>query len=184
MRRLVTVLVALSGLMAAPAQAAPRLLPHQAPLDLNEASAAWILTSTALVLMMTLPGLALFYGGMVRRKNVIGMIAQSTAAMGVVAVLWFVAGHSLAFGQGSGPLDALVGGFDAALLLGLSPSTAHGVAPALPEYLWVAYQMTFAIITPALIAGAFAERMKFSASLLFFGLWHLIVYAPICHQVW
>jgi len=184
MRRLVTVLVALSGLMAAPAQAAPRLLPHQAPLDLNEASAAWILTSTALVLMMTLPGLALFYGGMVRRKNVIGMIAQSTAAMGLVAVLWFVAGYSLAFGQGSGPLDALVGGFDAALLLGLSPSTAHGVAPALPEYLWVAYQMTFAIITPALIAGAFAERMKFSASLLFFGLWHLIVYAPICHQVW
>jgi Amt family ammonium transporter len=156
------------------------LLPHQAALQIDPAATGWILTSTALVLMMTLPGLALFYGGMVRRKNVIGAIAHSTAAFMVVTVLWFAVGYSLSFGSG----NALIGGFDAAFLNGVRVDTAHALAPALPEFLWVAYQLTFAIITPALIAGAFAERMKFSASLLFFALWHLIVYAPIAHQVW
>jgi len=156
------------------------LLPHQAVLEIDPAATGWILTSTALVLMMTLPGLALFYGGMVRRKNVIGAIAHSTAAFMVVTVLWFAVGYSLSFGSA----NALIGGLDAALLNGVRIDTAHSLAPALPEFLWVAYQLTFAIITPALIAGAFAERMKFSASLLFFALWHLIVYAPIAHQVW
>jgi Amt family ammonium transporter len=156
------------------------LLPHQAALQIDPAATGWILTSTALVLMMTLPGLALFYGGMVRRKNVIGAVAHSTAAFMVVTVLWFAVGYSLSFGSG----NALIGGLDAAFLNGVRIDTAHALAPALPEFLWVAYQLTFAIITPALIAGAFAERMKFTASLLFFALWHLIVYAPVAHQVW
>lgn len=172
--------------LAAPtvAAAAPALLSHQVPLELNEASSAWILTSTALVLMMTLPGLALFYGGMVRRKNVIATLAHSTAAFAIVTVLWFAVGYSLSFGSSGPATNGFVGGLEAAWLNGVTPATAHGLAPSLPEFLWIAYQLTFAVITPALIAGAFAERIKFSASILFFFLWHLLVYAPICHQVW
>ena len=102
----------------------------------------------------------------------------------IVTVLWFVAGYSLSFGTSAPATNGLIGGLQAIFLDGVRVDTAHSLAPGLPEYLWIAYQLTFAIITPALIAGAFAERMKFSASLLFFGLWHLIVYAPICHQVW
>jgi len=176
------------GLVAGPVlaatPAAPALLAHQTPLVLNEAASAWILTSTTLVLLMTLPGLALFYGGMVRRKNVLSTIAHSTAAMVIVTVLWFIAGYSLSFGTSGAPTNGFIGGLQAAFLNGVTPTTAHSLAPGLPEFLWIAYQLTFAIITPALIAGAFAERMKFSASILFFFLWHLIVYAPICHQVW
>ena len=184
-RLLAAPLAIVAGLAAAPAAAAaPALLSHQVPLDLNEASSAWILTSTALVLMMTLPGLALFYGGMVRRKNVIATLAHSTAAFAVVTVLWFAAGYSLSFGASGATTDAFVGGLEAAFLNGVTPATAHALAPGLPEFLWIAYQLTFAVITPALIAGAFAERIKFSASILFFFLWHLLVYAPICHQVW
>ncbi|RZJ02822.1 MAG: ammonium transporter [Brevundimonas sp.] len=160
------------------------LLAHQVPLVLNEASSAWILTSTALVLLMTLPGLALFYGGMVRRKNVIATIAHSTAALAIVTVLWFVVGYSLSFGSSGPAANGFIGGLQAAFLNGVTPTTAHSLAPGLPEFLWIAYQLTFAIITPALIAGAFAERIKFSASILFFFLWHLLVYVPICHQVW
>ncbi|MDQ8029217.1 MAG: ammonium transporter, partial [Brevundimonas sp.] len=171
---------------ASPALAAPTapLLAHQAPLELNEASSAWILTSTALVLLMTLPGLALFYGGMVRRKNVIATIAHSTAALAIVTVLWFVVGYSLSFGVSGEATNPYIGSLEALFLNGVTPTTAFAAAPGLPEFLWIAYQLTFAIITPALIAGAFAERIKFSASILFFFLWHLIVYAPICHQVW
>jgi Amt family ammonium transporter len=175
---------ALLALSALPASAAPALLAHQAVLDLNSGASAWLLTSTALVLMMTLPGLALFYGGMVRKKNIISVIAQSTAAFAVVSVLWFIAGYSLAFGKGPDAVNGYIGGLQAAFLNGVGATTAHSLLPGIPELLFVSFQMTFAIITPALIAGAFAERMKFSASLLFFGLWHLIVYAPICHQVW
>ena len=176
---------ALLALSAFPASAAaPALLGHQAVLDLNSGASAWLLTSTALVLMMTLPGLALFYGGMVRKKNIISVIAQSTAAFAVVSVLWFIAGYSLAFGKGPDAVNGYIGGLQAAFLNGVTSTTAHSLLPGIPELLFVSFQMTFAIITPALIAGAFAERMKFSASLLFFGLWHLIVYAPICHQVW
>lgn len=170
-------------LFAAPARAAVPLLAHQAPLALNEAASAWILTSTALVLLMTLPGLALFYGGMVRRKNVLSTIAHSTAAFAIVTVLWFAVGYSLSFGSGGGA-NGFIGGLQSAFLNGVTPSTAHGLAAGLPEFLWVAYQLTFAVITPALITGAFAERIKFSASVLFFFLWHLLVYVPICHQVW
>ncbi|MBA4804887.1 MAG: ammonium transporter [Brevundimonas sp.] len=185
MRRSALLLATLAGLCATPAlAAAPPRLAHQAALAADPAATAWILTSTALVLLMTLPGLALFYGGMVRRKNLIGAIAHSTAALALVTVLWFVAGYSLSFGTGPAAINGLVGGLDALFLNGVTPATAHGLAPGLPEFLWIAYQLTFAIITPALIAGAFAERIKFSASLLFFALWHLLVYAPICHQVW
>ena len=163
---------------------APALLAHQVPLALDGAATAWILVSTALVLMMTLPGLALFYGGMVRKKNIISTIAHSTAALMVVTVLWFIVGYSLSFGTGGATTNEFIGGVEVLFLNGVTIDTAHSLAPALPEYLWIAYQLTFAIITPAIIAGAFAERMKFSASVLFFSLWHLIVYAPICHQVW
>ena len=164
--------------------AVPDLLAHQAALVLNEASTGWILTSTALVLLMTLPGLALFYGGMVRKKNVIATLAHSTAALAIVTVLWFVVGYSLSFGSSAEATNPFIGGLRAVFLDGVRIDTAHSLAPGLPEFLWIAYQLTFAIITPAIIAGAFAERMKFSATLLFFALWHLIVYAPIAHQVW
>jgi len=184
--RLSALLAGLGCLAAGPALARPvaPLLAHQVPLVIDGAATAWILTSTALVLLMTLPGLALFYGGMVRRKNIIATIAHSTAALVIVTVLWFVAGYSLSFSKGPGGVDGVIGGLQVALLDGVRVDTAHGLAPGLPEFLWIAYQLTFAIITPALIAGAFAERMKFSASVLFFVLWHLIVYVPICHQVW
>ena len=179
-------LATLCCLVAGPALAAPAapLLAHQTTLALNEAASSWILTSTALVLLMTLPGLALFYGGMVRRKNVIATIAHSTAALAIVTVLWFVVGYSLSFGTSGEATNGFIGGLQAAFLDGVTPTTAHSLTPGLPEFLWIAYQLTFAIITPALIAGAFAERIKFSASILFFFLWHLLVYVPICHQVW
>lgn len=186
-RFLATVMIMLLGAVAGPALAAtpaPALLAHQAPMVINEAASAWILTSTALVLLMTLPGLALFYGGMVRRKNILSTIAQSTAALAIVTVLWFAVGYSLSFGTSGEATNGFIGGLQALFLDGIGVGTAHSLAPGLPEFLWIAYQLTFAIITPALIAGAFAERMKFSASILFFALWHLLVYVPICHQVW
>ncbi|MDP3400155.1 MAG: ammonium transporter [Brevundimonas sp.] len=181
----------LSLTTAGVAQAAPALLSHQAPLELDGSATGWILTSTALVLLMTLPGLALFYGGMVRRKNVIATITQSLGVAAVVTLAWFAAGYSLSFGVGqpigaySGDeVNSVIGSLEAAFLRGVTPETAHAVAPALPEYLWIAFQMTFAIITPALVTGAFAERLKYSGLLLFTGLWTLLVYAPICHWVW
>ena len=181
---LALLIVAGAAAFAFPAPAQDALLAHQAPLAIDPAATAWVLTATALVLMMTLPGLALFYGGMVRKKNIISVIAQSAAAFGVVTVLWFIAGYSLSFGAGPAAVDGVIGGLQAAFLNGVTAETAHSLTPGLPELLFVSFQLTFAVITPALIAGAFAERMKFSASVLFFALWHLIVYAPICHQVW
>jgi len=171
---------------AAAAEApAPELLPHQVKLELDGAGTAWILTSTALVLLMTIPGLALFYGGMVRRKNVIATVAQSFAITCLVSIVWVAFGYSLAFGTNPDPnLNKYIGSFDAFFMNGVTIDTAFGAAKGLPEYLWVVYQMTFAIITPALIAGAFAERMKFSGMLLFVTLWSLLVYSPVCHWVW
>ena len=141
---------------------------------------AWVLTSALLVLMMTGPGLALFYSGLVRKKNVLGTMMQSFAMMAVITVLWFVCGYSLAFGPG----NAFIGGLHNAFLhgVGLSPNPAY--APTIPEQSFMIYQLMFAIITPALIAGAFAERMKFSAMLLFSIFWALLVYSPIAHMVW
>jgi len=166
---------------AAPAAAAPAAAPTPV---LDTGNTAWMLTSTALVLMMTIPGLALFYGGMVRKKNVLATIMQSFAITCLVTVLWFMFGYSLAFSDG-GSTNAYVGGFSKFFHHGITTSTLWlpGVAN-IPEFVFSMFQLTFAIITPALIAGAFAERMKFSALLIFMGLWLVFVYAPIAHWVW
>ena len=149
---------------------------------------AWMLTATALVLMMTIPGLALFYGGMVRKKNVIATVAQSFAITAVVTLVWFVATYSIAFSTNPDPAQNKVwGGLGDAMLRQISMTKAFsvaGVTQTIPEYVYMTYQMTFAIITPALICGAFAERFKFSALLLFATLWSIFVYAPIAHWVW
>ena len=147
---------------------------------LSAGDTAWMLTSTALVLMMTIPGLALFYGGMVRKKNVLATVMQSFAVACLMTVLWMVAGYSLAFTDG-GALNAYVGGLSKAFLTGIEKDTLSGT---IPESVFMTFQMTFAIITPALICGAVADRMKFSALLIFLGIWMLVVYAPITHWVW
>ncbi|MBZ9919204.1 ammonium transporter [Mesorhizobium sp. B1-1-4] len=167
---------------AAPAAAAAA--PAAPTPALDTGNTAWMLTSTALVLMMTIPGLALFYGGMVRKKNVLATVMQSFAITCLVTVLWFMFGYSLAFSDGGG-MNAYLGGFSKFFHHGITTSTlwAPGVAN-IPEFVFSMFQMTFAIITPALIAGAFAERMKFSALLIFMALWLLVVYAPIAHWVW
>ncbi len=150
---------------------------------LDTGDTAWMLTSTVLVLMMTIPGLALFYGGMVRKKNVLATVMQSFAITCLATVLWFVAGYSLAFSDG-GANQAFIGGTSNLFLKGIAMDSANALAATVPEYVFMMFQMTFAIITPALIAGAFAERMKFSAMLVFMALWSLVVYAPIAHWVW
>jgi Amt family ammonium transporter len=147
---------------------------------LDSGDTAWMLTATALVLMMTIPGLALFYGGMVRKKNVLTICAQSFAITGLVTILWMVLGYSLAFRNGGGA-NPFIGGLSAMFLNGIGPDTLQGT---IPESVFVTFQMTFAIITPALITGAFADRMKFSAMLWFMGLWVILVYAPVAHWVW
>ena len=144
---------------------------------LDTGNTAWMLTSTALVLLMTIPGLAMFYGGMVRKKNVLAMVMQVFSVCCLMTVLWMVAGYSLAFGEGG----AYVGDLSKAMLSGLTLDSLSGT---IPESLFMVFQMTFAIITPALIVGAFADRMKFSAMLLFTGAWMLAIYAPITHWVW
>jgi Amt family ammonium transporter len=148
---------------------------------------AWMLTSTALVLMMSIPGLALFYGGMVRKKNVLATLMQTFAIICVVTILWWLVGYSLAFTPGS----KFLGGFSRALFNGMTFMTApvnklsvSHLALTIPETVYAMFQLTFAAITPALICGAFADRMKFSAMLVFMGAWSLLVYAPIAHMVW
>src|SRR4051794_1849006 len=141
---------------------------------------AWMLVSAALVLMMTGPGLALFYGGLVRRKNVLGTMMQSFILMAVVTVIWAVVGYSLAFG-GSSPFT---GNFQFAFLHNVGSAPNPDYAPTIPHQTFMVYQLMFAVITPALISGAFAERMKFSAMLLFTVLWTLVVYFPMAHMVW
>jgi ammonium transporter, Amt family len=147
---------------------------------LNAGDTAWMLTSTALVLMMTIPGLALFYGGMVRKKNVLATVMQSFATTCIVTVVWMVIAYSLAFTDG-GSLNAYIGGMSRFMLKDMGVDTLKGT---IPESVFMCFQMTFAIITPALICGAFADRMKFSALVLFMVLWQIIVYAPIAHWVW
>lgn len=143
----------------------------------SAANTAWILSSSALVLLMTLPGLALFYGGLVRSKNVLSILMQCFSIAALASVLWFSIGYSLAFDTGNG----FIGGLGKALLSGIGRDSLSG---DIPEPLFMLFQMTFAIITPALIIGGFAERMKFSAVLIFSGAWLLLVYAPITHWVW
>jgi Amt family ammonium transporter len=147
---------------------------------LSAGDTAWMLTSTALVLMMTIPGLALFYGGMVRKKNVLTILMQCFATTCIVTVLWMLIGYSLAFTDGGG-LQAYIGGASRFLLKDMGVGTLKGT---IPESVFMCFQMTFAIITPALIVGAFADRMKFSALVLYMSLWLLIVYVPIAHWVW
>jgi Amt family ammonium transporter len=141
---------------------------------------AWMLVSAALVLLMTGPGLALFYGGLVRKKNILGTMMQSFAMMGLVTVLWAIVGYSLAFGHG----NAFIGGFEHVFLRGVGLAPNPDYAPTIPEQTYMVYQLMFAIITPALITGAFAERMKFSAMAVYLSLWSLFVYSPMAHMVW
>ncbi|MCA8254269.1 ammonium transporter [Burkholderia sp. AU31624] len=180
-----------SAAAAASAPAAPAAPTAPFSVDSSKISAgdtAWMLTSTALVLFMTIPGLALFYAGMVRKKNVLATVMQSFAITAVITVLWTVVGYSLAFTPGNG----FIGGLSRAFLHGMNyihgdkatTLTVSHLAPTIPESVYFVYQMTFAIITPALICGAFADRMKFSAMLVFMTLWSLIVYVPIAHMVW
>ena len=147
---------------------------------LDTGDTAWMLTSTALVLMMTIPGLALFYGGMVRKKNVLATVMQSFAVTCLVTVLWLIVGYSLAFTPGS----TIIGGLSRVFLRGLTLDGVHELAKTIPETVFLTFQLTFAIITPALIVGAFAERAKFSAVLLFSVLWFTFSYVPIAHIVW
>ena len=150
---------------------------------LDTGDTAWMLTSTALVLMMTIPGLALFYGGMVRKKNILTIVMQCFATTCIVTVLWMVIGYSWAFTDGGG-MQKYLGGMSQFMLKGMTLDSTNGLAATIPESVFMTFQMTFAIITPALIVGAFADRMKFSALVLFMSLWLLVVYAPIAHWVW
>ncbi|HEV7960043.1 MAG TPA: ammonium transporter [Rhizomicrobium sp.] len=146
---------------------------------------AWMLTSSVLVLMMTIPGLALFYGGMVRKKNVLATLAQSFGATCIVTVLWMVIGYSLAFtNNANASVNQFIGSFDQFLLGRMGVNAVSPLAATIPESVYMFFQMTFAIITPALIAGALADRMKFSAFMWFMALWLLLVYCPIAHWVW
>ena len=175
---------------AAPAAAAPPPAPTTPVLvgvdKINSGDTAWMLTSMALVLMMTVPGLALFYGGMVRKKNVLATVMQSFAITCLVTVLWVIAGYSIAFMPGG----SFFGSLDRLFLNGMVFQKEAGkimvshLATTIPESVYMAFQMTFAIITPALICGAFADRMKFSAMMWFMGLWSILIYSPIAHMMW
>ncbi|MBK6960745.1 MAG: ammonium transporter [Gammaproteobacteria bacterium] len=157
------------------------MLPASGHADtLNSADTAWILTATALVLFMTIPGLSLFYSGLVRTKNVLSVVMQCFAITCGASIVWLLVGYSLAFGDG-GSANAWIGGLDQALFRGIGVDSVKG---SIPESLFALFQMTFAIITPALIVGGFAERMRFSAMLIFSLAWLLLVYIPVCHWVW
>jgi Amt family ammonium transporter len=148
--------------------------------DMSGADTAWILTSTALVLFMTIPGLALFYAGLVRSKNVLSVLMQCFAITCMASIIWFAYGYNLAFGDGGG-MNQWMGGFGHLFMSNVDRASMSGT---IPETVFAMFQMTFAIITPALIVGGFAERMKFSAMLLFSAIWLSVVYAPVCHWVW
>jgi Amt family ammonium transporter len=164
---------------AAPAAAAAPVSP------INTGDTAWMLTSTALVLMMTIPGLALFYGGMVRKKNVLATVGQAFGATCIITVLWMIIGYSIAFTTNdSESMNRWLGGFKYFMLKPMTIDAVSPLAGTIPESVYMTFQMTFAIITPALIAGSLADRMKFSAFMLFMGAWLILVYCPIAHWVW
>jgi Amt family ammonium transporter len=165
------------------AQEAAEAAAEAAKPTIDSGDTAWMLTSTALVLMMTVPGLALFYGGMVRKKNVLSIVMQCFATTCIVTVAWMVLGYSWAFTDG-GAMQSYLGGASQFMLKNLTLDSTNALAATIPESVFMTFQMTFAIITPALIVGAFADRMKFSALVLFMTLWVLFVYAPIAHWVW
>ena len=170
-----------AGLLLAPlsawAQGAEELVEVAVAETINSGDTAWMLTSSALVLMMTLPGLALFYGGLVRSKNVLSVLMQCMISAGLIGVLWVVVGYSWAFGEGGN----FVGSFEHILLAGITPDSVSGT---IPTYVFVMFQGMFAIITPALMLGAFAERMRFGPYVLFIAVWVLVVYCPLAHMVW
>lgn len=176
-----------------PAAAAPAPLtqPGRVGVEtINGADTAWMMTSTALVLLMTLPGIALFYGGMVRRKSVLNVMACVVAICAIVSLLWFAVGYSIAFTPGSGAMGHFMGGTERLWFSGLDyakeaqkVAVSH-IAPNIPESVYAMFQLTFAIITAALVVGSFVERMRFSATLIFMALWTVVVYAPIAHWVW
>lgn len=177
----------LLGFFASSGMACAATAPYITNLEqINTGNTAWMLTSTALVLLMTIPGIALFYAGMVRKKNLIATALQSLVIVCLASVLWVVVGYSLAFT----PNNAFIGGFDRIMLQGVVFDAIDGkisvshMASSIPETVWVMFQMTFAIITPALITGAFAERMRFSAMFWFMFFWILLVYVPVAHWVW
>jgi len=165
------------------AQEAAEAAAEAAKPTIDSGDTAWMLTSTALVLMMTVPGLALFYGGMVRKKNVLSIVMQCFATTCIVTVAWMVLGYSWAFTDG-GAMQSYLGGASQFMLKNMTLDSTNALAATIPESVFMTFQMTFAIITPALIVGAFADRMKFSALVLFMTLWLLFVYAPIAHWVW
>src|ERR1700686_2825845 len=186
----------LTALLTAMLAAAPAFA-DDAPPKIDSGDTAWMLTSTALVLLMTIPGLALFYAGMVRKKNILATMMQSFTICCIVTIVWMVAGYSIAFTTGTaymgdfsrimlhGIADHIVKGNDSqAFVLASGVKDVADMATTIPETVYAMFQMTFAIITPALIAGAFADRMKFSAMLVFLSAWSLLVYAPIAHMVW
>src|SRR5690349_22357241 len=171
---------ALSGVVLLMA-AAPALAQAAAqPAKIDAADTAWMISATGLVLMMSIPGLALFYSGMVRKKNVLATMAQSLAAVAIISILWVMFGYSLAF-VGDGPW---IGTLDRWFLIGMTMESVNPAAKTIPEALFMLYQMTFAIITVALVAGAVADRMRFSAYLLFSVGWFTFVYVPLAHWVW
>jgi Amt family ammonium transporter len=168
----------LAGLFGAPALLAAS--PALAQEGLDRGDTAWMLTATVIVLMMTIPGLALFYGGMVRKKNVLAMAMQSFAAACLATVVWMIVGYSLAFSDG-GAAQSYIGGLDNFFLASMGADSMSGT---IPESVFMTFQMTFAIITPALVTGSLADRMKFSTLLVFMAVWLIVVYAPITHWVW
>lgn len=176
---------------AMPAAAAPMMQPGRVGIEtLNSADTGWMMTATALVLLMTLPGIALFYGGMVRRKSVLNVMACVVATCAIVSLLWFAVGYSIAFTPGSGALGPVLGGTGRMWFSGLDylkdaqkVAVSH-IAPNIPESVYAMFQLSFAIITASLVVGAFVERMRFSATLIFMSLWTVVVYAPIAHWVW
>ena len=181
MNRLRNLAILMGAVVLATSIGAPEALAQgSAPAKISAGNSAWILTSTALVLFMTIPGLALFYGGLVRSRNVLSTLMHCFAICCLASVLWLVVVYSLAFGDG-GSANAWIGGFGKSFLAGVGTSTLSG---DIPESVFFMFQMTFAIITPALIVGSYVERIKFSAVLLFSGLWLILVYAPVAHWVW
>ncbi|MEN3975310.1 ammonium transporter [Emcibacter sp. SYSU 3D8] len=178
-----TLMAAATAIVAVGMAAMPAFAQEADPTPvLDTGNTAWMLTSTALVLFMTIPGLALFYAGMVRKKNILSTAMQSFTITCLMTLIWMIIGYSLAFTENPNPgLNKFFGGFDKMFLSGL---TVDGLSGTIPESLFMVFQMTFAIITPALITGAFADRMKFSALLWFMGVWSIIVYAPVAHWVW
>ncbi len=168
-----------AAMAPAGAVAAAAPAPEAKKPTLDSGSTAWMITATVLVIMMTIPGLALFYGGLVRAKNMLSVLMQVFVTVSLISILWAVYGYSLAFSEGS--MNSIIGGFSKSFLAGIQPDSLNGV---IPEYVFLIFQLTFAAITPALIIGGFAERIKFSAVLWFMALWFTFCYVPIAHMVW